>query len=67
MSNVLAKPWWEREALFTQKDIEAISRARRTPWEDIDESWAETAAGKAELHDIIRSKFHRAESAAGVI
>ena len=67
MSNALTIPWWKRETLFTQKDKEAISRARRTPWEDIKESWAETEAGKLELRDMIRRKFHMAEASAGMI
>ena len=67
MSNALTMPWWEREALFTQRDKEAVSRARVTPWEDIREDWAETAAGKAELRDMIRRKFHMAEASAGMI
>ena len=67
MSNALTIPWWKREALLTQKDKEAISRARKTPWEDIREDWAETNAGKMELHEMIMGKYHRAEAAAGMI
>ena len=28
MSNILTIPWWEREKLFTQKDKEAIEKAK---------------------------------------
>ena len=56
--------WWEREKLFTQKDKEAISRARRLDWDEISEDWAETEAGRQELHHLIVSKYHREEAMA---
>jgi hypothetical protein len=59
-------PWWEREKLLTEKDKQAIQRAIYSNWEDIDESWAETEAGKNELHSIIMRKYHQEEFKAGI-
>lgn len=67
MSNVLTMPWWERKKLFTQKDKEAIARAQASCWEDIDEDWAETEAGRYEIHSIIMRKYHRDEYRAGIL
>ena len=67
MSNILTIPWREREKLFTQKDKEAIEKAKAARWEDIDEDWAETDAGRYELHDIIMRKYHRDEYRAGML
>jgi len=53
--------WWEREALYTRKDRDAIERAECSRWEDIDEDWAETEAGRIEVHDIKMRKFHHDE------
>ena len=66
MTNVLTMPWWDREKLFTQKDKEAIEKAKASRWEDIDEDWAETEAGRDELHSIIMRKYHRDEYRAGM-
>lgn len=65
--NVAELDWWEREKLFTTKDYEAIRKARMTPWQEIDESWAETEAGRMELHDIIMRKYHDEEFLAGML
>lgn len=59
--------WWERERLFTGKDREAIARAKELPWEEIDETTAETVAGMEEIKDIRSRKFHRAEYMAGML
>lgn len=60
-------PWWEREKLFTPKDKEAIQRAINSYYADIDEDWAETDAGRAELHSIIMRKYHNEEFLAGLL
>ena len=65
--SALFMPWWEREKLLTQKDKEAIQRAIQSYYADIDENWAETEAGRAELHDIIRKKYHDEEFLAGML
>ena len=65
--NVAALPWWEREKLFTQKDKEAIQRAKNSCWEDIDENWAETEAGQIEIHSIVMRKYHYDEYRAGML
>ena len=59
-------PWWEREKLLTEKDKQAIAKAKETPWEEIDENWAETPLGKKWVHDIATTKYHREEYAAGM-
>lgn len=59
--------WQEREALFTQKDREAIDRAKQSDWTMIEEDWAETEAGRLEVHDIMMSKYHREEYHAGIL
>lgn len=53
--------WYEIEKLFTKKDREAIERAHRSGWEDIDEDWAETVYGWNEVHSIKMAKYHREE------
>ena len=68
MKNTIQQmPWWERRKLLTEKDWAAIERAKRTPWEDIDENWAETEAGKREVHNIAIRKYHRSEVSSGMI
>lgn len=52
---------------LTQKDLEAIARAKRSCWEDIDENWAETDEGKAAVHSIEMRKYFRDEANAGLI
>jgi len=60
-------PWWEREKLLTEKDKEAINRAKDTRWEDIDTNSAETEAGKVEIEFIQSRKRHRDEWQAGIL
>ena len=60
-------PWWEREKLYTKKDKEAIERAQRSDWTDIDLGWAETEYGRYELERIISDKYHREEFKAGIL
>ena len=60
-------PWWEREKLLTAKDRDAIQRAIYADWTDIDESAAETEAGKYELHSIKMRKFHQEEFSARIL
>lgn len=52
---------------LTQRDLEAIARAKRSCWEEIDENWAETDEGKAEVHSIEMRKYFRDEADAGMI
>ena len=52
---------------LTQKDKEAIARARRCDWSEIDEGWAETEAGRKELHHIATSGYHYEEASAEMI
>lgn len=59
-------PWWEREKLLTAKDREAIQRAIYTRWEDIDETLAETDAGREEIRRIQLRKMNADEFAAGI-
>lgn len=58
--------WWERDKQLTEKDRAAIRRARKLDWTEIDEDWAETDAGRYELHNIIMSKYHYEEYQAGM-
>lgn len=60
-------PWAEREKLLTAADRQAIQRAIYTRWEDIEESWAETEAGRFEIHRIVMRKYHDEEFKAGMI
>jgi len=60
-------PWWMRERMLTPKDREAIARAERTDWPQISEDWAETEAGRVELHNIIMRKYHYEEYCAGML
>lgn len=59
--------WWEREKLLTDKDRDAIEKARYSRWEDIDVNSAETEAGKYEIEYIISRKRHTAEWLAGML
>ena len=61
------KPWWEREKMLSEKDREAIQRAVYADWTDIDESSAETEAGKNELHRIKMTKLHNEEFKAKIL
>ena len=65
--DVRSLDWWELEKLFTEKDYEAIRRARETPWEEIDPDWAETEAGRYELDSIRSNKMHYDEYQAGML
>ena len=67
MNDIQEMPWVERQKLLTDKDRQAIQRAIYSRWEDIDEAWAETDAGRAEIHSICRRKYHAAEFAAGML
>lgn len=51
---------------LTQKDKAAIARARKSDWTEISEDWAETEAGRMELHYIITSKYHADEYNTGL-
>lgn len=59
--------WWEEEAFLTEKDKEAIEKAKSLPWEVIDENSAETEIGRKWVHDIIMRKYHRDEASAGIL
>lgn len=59
--------WWEREKLLTEKDKQAIQKAIHSHYADIDESDAETEAGRYELHAIIMRKYHNEEFMAGLL
>lgn len=51
---------------MTEKDKEAIEKAKSLPWEVIDENSAETEIGRKWVHDIIMRKYHREEFQAGI-
>ena len=53
--------WWEEERFLTQKDKEAIARAKVQRWEDIDENSAETEIGRLRLRQIVMRKYHTDE------
>lgn len=57
---------WERDKLLTEKDRAAIARARQSDWTEIDENWAETEAGRYEIHQIAISKYHYDEYREGM-
>lgn len=61
-----ALQWWEREKLLTERDKQAIQRAIHSHYADIDEGWAETEYGRAELHSIVMRKYHNEEFMAGI-
>lgn len=58
--------WWEREKLLTEKDKAAIERAKSLDSGEIDEDWAETEAGREELHLIAIRKYRYEEYQAGI-
>lgn len=60
-------PWWEREKLYTEKDRAAIEKAKRSGCGEIDENWAETDAGRYEVHRIAVNKYHNEEYRAGML
>lgn len=62
--DVSKMPWWEREKLLTDKDKDAIAKARGQHYGDIDEGAAETDAGRYELHALVMRKYRREESLA---
>lgn len=63
---VAQMPWWEREKLLTDKDKQAIEKAKQSCWEEIKEDWAETEAGRYEIHSIVSRKYHYDELQAGL-
>ena len=65
--NAAELPWWEREKLLTERDKQAIQRAIHSHYADIDEGWAETEYGRAELHSIIMRKYRQEEFLAGML
>lgn len=52
---------------LTAKDQQAIEKARASDWTEIDEGWAETEAGKEEVHRIKMRMYHREERIAGML
>ena len=65
-SELARLPWWEQEKHLTEKDKTAISKAHSTPWEEINEDWAETELGRKRIHDIAFKKYQRDLYAAGM-
>ena len=59
--------WWERERLLTDRDKEAIEKARGQYYADIDEESAETVHGREILREIIMRKYHAEEFSAGIL
>lgn len=59
--------WWEEDRLLTEKDKEAIEKAKKQSWTKIDEDSAETLIGKRRLHSIAMRKFHYEEFQAGLL
>ena len=58
--------WWEEERLLTEKDKEAIRKAKELDWDEIDEDCAETVIGRKWVHNIAMRKYHREEYSAGI-
>ena len=52
---------WEREQMLSENDREAIARARRSDWTEIDEDWAESEECREMLHEIIIRKYYGEE------
>ena len=52
---------------LTEKDKRAIEKAQASDWTEIEEDWAETEAGREELHRITMRKYHREERFAGML
>ena len=52
---------------FTEKDRQAIIRAKNSDCSEIDEDWAETAWGRGALHRIAVDKYHREEYTSGLL
>lgn len=70
MKEISKMMWWERARLLTEKDKEAIIRAKRVPpvhYDEINPDWAETEAGRYEIEQIALSKIHRLEYREGMI
>lgn len=59
--------WWEEERLLTDKDREAIDKAKKQDWTEIDEDSAETVIGKRWIREIIMRKYHRDEYKTGML
>lgn len=60
-------PWYEREKLYTDKDREAIKKAKKCFSYEIDINWAESEVGRYELQQLINSKYHREEYKSGML
>ena len=52
---------------MTVKDQQAIEKAKASNWTEIDEGWAETEAGREEVHRIKMRMYHREERIAGML
>lgn len=52
---------------MTVKDQQAIEKAKASNWTEIDEGWAETEAGREEVHRIKMWMYHREERIAGML
>lgn len=52
---------------MTTKDQQAIEKAKASNWTEIDEGWAETEAGREEVHRIKMRKYHKDELMAGLL
>lgn len=59
--------WWEVEKLLTEKDKQAISRAKGLHYGEIDENEADTVHGRKILKDMILQKYHNEEFSAGML
>lgn len=58
--------WWEEEKLLTQKDRDAIAKAKTQDFGEIDENSAETDIGRKQLRRIALKKYHYEEFFAGL-
>ena len=52
---------------MTAKDLQAIEKAKSSDWTEIEEGWAETEAGREEVHRIKMRMYHREELIAGML
>ena len=65
--NISELPWYERALLLTDKDKEAIKRAKSCFSYEIDINWAESEIGRQELQNLINTKYHREEYKSGML
>lgn len=65
--DITAMPWYERAVLLTDKDKEAIKKAKDGFWYEIDINWAESEVGRQELQSLINAKHHRDEYRSGML